>query len=158
MDAYVSKPIQATELYAVMAELVKKDLPETTTTTTTTNVVATVIEPAADVLDRDDVMKRLDGDLEFLEQMTQLFQADYPNHLSEIESALKERSADRIRKAAHTLKGLAGNLGGKKAANVAMSVETLARESRLDDCPKVVAQLETSLVELHTALNALIKA
>ena len=145
MDSYVSKPIQVSELQAVMAELCGQQ----------TSTPANSTEPSASkVIDRDDLMARVGGDLEFLSSMTSLFAEDYPKHITDIEAALKDGSADDVRKSAHTLKGSASNLGGTKAAADALVVENLARESKLDECPQAIEQLKRSLDELQQALQA----
>lgn len=145
MDGYVSKPIQINELKRVMAQLTHSTNAETR-------------EPAAaakalKVLKVDDLMNRIGGDLDFLKDMVDLFHADYTRQLETIESGIAMKDPEIITTAAHSICGLAGNLGGQSAAAVAHELEELARASNLSECPPQLMQLEKSLGELGTALK-----
>ena len=145
MDGYVSKPIQINELKRVMAQLTHSTNAETR-------------EPAAaakalKVLKVDDLMNRIGGDLDFLKDMVDLFHADYTRQLETIESGIAMKDPEIITTAAHSICGLAGNLGGQSAAAVAHELEELARASNLSECPPQLMQLEKSLGELGTALR-----
>ena len=93
MDAYISKPIQVSELQAVMADLCGGEEP---------TVVTPVVDTNAEVVDHNDLMTRIGGDMEFLSTMVSLFAEDYPKHIASIEAALLEGSADGVRQSAHT--------------------------------------------------------
>lgn len=145
MDGYVSKPIQVNELKRVMAQLVQ----DTQTKPQESATKATTLE----VLKVDDLMNRIGGDLEFLQDMVDLFHADYVRQLQTIESGISMKDTDIIGTAAHSICGLAGNLGGQNAAAVAHELETLAKASNLPACTLQLVQLQESLEELGGALR-----
>lgn len=146
MDAYVSKPIQVKELNAVIAELIgESQIIE--------GEVAVNLGSSGLAFDKDDLLKRVGDDLDFLGMLVDVFCDDYPAHLQTVNEAIQLRDAERLRSAAHSLKGSASNLGGKRSAEHGLMLENLARESRFDECPPVAEQLTASLLELVQALQ-----
>ncbi len=80
------------------------------------------------VLDRDSLLARVGHDSEFLRTIIDIFREECPKRLQEIRTALKTGDATQLRQAAHTAKGTFGNVGGQRASESALAVESLSRK------------------------------
>ena len=156
MDAYMTKPIQVSELFSVIAQLVSSRDARDSFVQTPVDDPEPEQPHEAPVLDRRALSSRVGDDSEFLKMMVDMFRADCPEHLAEVKSALSEGDAQRLQKAAHTLKGSAGNLGGLQARTAAFGVEQIARGGDLAAGPSAVSELEKSIDELFVALDQLV--
>ena len=158
MDNYVSKPIRVEKLKEALAMVPGNpalQAPEQHMdgAAISADDSGTDCDSSEPVLDLDDVMERVGGDFEFLASMAEVLRDDYPGQIQDIRESVQAGDADRVKKLAHTVKGIAGNLGGSRAAEKALAIELLATDSRLDDCNEAVSELETTLGELLEALQ-----
>ncbi|MFA5353838.1 MAG: response regulator, partial [Thermodesulfovibrionales bacterium] len=107
MDGYVSKPLKAADLFSAIAEVLAAKGP----------TPGDGREPqeaglaADEAFDWTVAMASVDGDREFFAEVVGIFLEDCPKLMGEIHNALKEGSAAALGRAAHTLKGSAGNFG-----------------------------------------------
>jgi two-component system, sensor histidine kinase and response regulator len=117
MDGYLSKPIDPAMLRAVV-ESDEVSMPA----------------PAAPALpiDRQQFMNRLGGDEQLFMDVVQLFLQDCPRRLADIKDAVDRRDAERIRLAAHALKGASANLSASGLFDAAAVLERIGSEGRLD--------------------------
>ena len=159
MDAYVSKPIQVHELARVMDDVVARTC-QAPSTTPVASVVAKEEDAANErvpILEVDDLLHRVGNDLELLSTVVNLFRDDYPRHLEELRAALDADDFQRLKKAAHSLKGSSANIGGARAARAALAVETLARNEGLDQIDKPIDELAQEVDQLVAALDRLVE-
>jgi CheY-like chemotaxis protein/HPt (histidine-containing phosphotransfer) domain-containing protein len=139
MDGYLSKPIQAAELLAAIAELVP----------------ATVPEAPAEVFDQSVLLAQVEGDQELLAELVELFTEDSPRLLSEIEQAVVRGDGDGLARAAHTLKGAASNFGAHGVVTLARRLEEMGYAGELAEATATYAALGTEIERLNTALSGL---
>jgi PAS domain S-box-containing protein len=134
MDGYLSKPVDPAMLYAVIE-----------------NPASSPAEPSGPV---DDValMERLGGDEQLFTEVIQSFLEDCPRRLAAIRTAVDLRDAERVRAAAHALKGSAGNLSATALFTAAQTLERIGAERRLDALEAGWRQLS---VEASSVLDAL---
>jgi signal transduction histidine kinase/DNA-binding response OmpR family regulator len=151
MDAYIAKPIQIAELRAVVAASLNKDR-----TTESKDENSQVLLPP--VLDRDALLSRIDGDMEFLKSMVEIFRDDSNTRLATIRTAVQKNDPELLRKAAHTLKGSSGNIGGMRAAATALELETLAKDGQIVESSALADRLEKDLSDLCLWLQTLLEA
>ncbi|PWT81699.1 MAG: hypothetical protein C5B57_09970 [Blastocatellia bacterium] len=122
MDGYLSKPIDAAMLFAVVEDRSAR----------VTDPPAASTAPAAEpVLDRDTMLERFGGDVELLNEVIRLFLEDCPKRLADIKAAVDSKDAERIRITAHALKGAAGNLSEGALFEAARTLERIGAQSRL---------------------------
>ncbi len=156
MDSYVSKPLQAQELIHVIESLAPAPAseaePEPEEATGTTPGEAEPPEPA---FDRNVLLNHVEGDRELLQEIIALFFEGTPAQLADIRGALERRDAVALARAAHTLKGTVGTVGGQKAFARALQLETLGRSGNLDGAEAVYKELEQEVAGLGRALAAL---
>ncbi len=120
MDGYLAKPIDRHRLIAVVEEHSRGDHAHAAT------------RPAPEPFDRARMLARLGGDEQLLDDVVRLFLDDCPVHLAAIKAAVADRALDPLVRAAHTLKGAAGNLGAAALVNAAATLERIAKEARVE--------------------------
>jgi len=154
MDAFVSKPFRARELYHAVEHTAavagKQPLAP---------AAAIPATPAADseqetCLDWPGALRNLDGDEELMLELTELFLNKCPALMAEIEEAISVADAAALRRAAHSLKGSAGIIGGRAVAAAALQLEHIGRDARLEPAATSLEDLRLKVAELETALRA----
>jgi signal transduction histidine kinase len=152
MDGYISKPVQSRVLYETIQAAIKSR------SAVARQQVAALAQPAAKVLDVDSILARIEGDIALLQSLVRLFEEDCPGQMARIREAIEARNDRDLATAAHTLKGSLLVLSADRAAAMARELETLGRESRMDDTPGVFAVLEVEVAEMLTELRKLMKS
>jgi PAS domain S-box-containing protein len=146
MDGYVPKPLDPRELFeAVEGKRIDGQRPHK--------------QPAASspVLDRDDLLNRVDGDRQLLNEIIQLFLDSYPARLSEIREAIARGDCQTLERAAHAIKGALTNLSAQAAVEAALTLEMMGREQDIHGAENACATLETEVERLRWALVAMAK-
>ncbi|MFV9644981.1 MAG: Hpt domain-containing protein [Desulfobacterales bacterium] len=100
---------------------------------------------AKPVFDRDYALEMTDGDTEFLKELVDLFNADYPQKLAGILRAIEEKDFDVIDKTAHSLKGASGNLGLNRVYELAFEIERMGKAKNIEGIDKIYQELEEEL-------------
>jgi two-component system sensor histidine kinase/response regulator len=140
MDAYVSKPIQPRELWHAIEQLVS----------------ATAGTPVSsdDILDRQEALDRVGGDVVLLRELVGVFLADCPRLWHDIEDALSRGDARNLSRAAHTLKGAVATFGAKSVRSAAEQLERLGDTGDLTGAENLAARLENELQRLKPVLSS----
>jgi PAS domain S-box-containing protein len=141
MDGYVAKPVQARELYQAIAQL----LPSS-------SAIRADVPPAA-ILDHEEALSNVGGDPALLRELTEVFLQDCPRMIEDVRAALQSGDAGKLKRAAHSLKGAAGILGGKATCEAALRLETLARQGDLSQAEPAWQALRQALEQLECALK-----
>jgi two-component system sensor histidine kinase/response regulator len=102
------------------------------------------------------LMDRLDGDRDLLKELVGLYLEDEQTLIDEIGTAVRDRQADALRRAAHTLKGSVGNFCAPSAYAAAAALEAAGVDVRLDDGPVLFERLVAELERLRTAFRTLV--
>jgi two-component system, sensor histidine kinase and response regulator len=142
MDEYLSKPVNKTELSRVIGVV---------TSGAALNAPPAVGE-AEPVFDFDVALDQVNGEIEFLAEVAELFLADVPGRIEEIERALLQQDCKRLAAASHSLKGSTGCLGGARASKAAAQLEQIARKGDLANADRAFALLREELSLLTAAL------
>jgi PAS domain S-box-containing protein len=145
MDAYLSKPIQASELYRVIESLVPRD---------SARPAKAVSRPAPEA-EADAMLARFGGNPRFFHSLVRTFRKDAATLLARIERSLRRSDSEALAVAAHTLKGAAGVFGPGAVSDLARRLETSARSNRLEGTKPIAANLEKEVARLNRKLDAL---
>jgi HPt (histidine-containing phosphotransfer) domain-containing protein len=135
MDGHVSKPIRQEELLKAIGECVPP-------------LAGSDILPggrADRTLGRTTLLARIGGNTELLVEILGLFRSECPRLVGELHDAVLHRDAERIRQAAHTLKGTLGNLSASDAFAAALRLEQLASGGDLADADEAFAVLREQI-------------
>jgi HPt (histidine-containing phosphotransfer) domain-containing protein len=101
-----------------------------------------------------ELLALMDGDRELLLELIDVFLEDAPQRIQAVRSALADRNADAVYRAAHALKGSAGNFGAPEVVRRANRLEALARENDLDATAVEFEFLDADMNQLVAELAA----
>lgn len=146
MDGYVSKPIRVADVEEAVEQAMAAKKP---------SGVGSASASADTMVDEAAILSGMDGNRRLLRDLTRIFLADYPKQLAEIKTAIQAADAERLRRAAHGLKGSVGNFGAKKAFETASQLETMGKTGKLDAAPGTYPALESELSQLTRELKKL---
>jgi len=135
MDGYLSKPINPKLLFEVVEE------------------GSGGITARSVVFDGSELADRLAGDRELLAEVVGAFLAQCPAHLAAIRMAIDQHAPDRVRSAAHALKGAASTVGATAVFEAAQTLERLCAEGRLNALEAVWRTLSTESTLVIEALR-----
>ena len=108
--------------------------------------------------DHDELMERIDGDLEFLVETIEMLEEDADPLLDQIRKAATARDASSLVMPAHTLKGMLSNFCAEAAERAAYELEMLGREDRLDDVDALADSLDQETTRLRAELHTFVGA
>jgi two-component system sensor histidine kinase/response regulator len=148
MDGYVTKPVQARELFKAIAEWTPAATADALSFSTPLPSEVT----AAEVLDRNEALERVGGDEELLRELCQVFAQDCPRMMHEASEAVRDGDPVKLKRAAHSIKGAVGILGAKAAFEAALCLETLARQGDLSQAEPTWLALRQALEQLQRVL------
>lgn len=146
MDAYLPKPIQASELFALIERLTHAspgDSPKYRE------------YPPTPTLDPEYALRSLDGDVQLLSQVAQEFLMESPKLLTAIREKLAQDDASGVERAAHNLQGALGYFGAKAATEMASQLEAIAGDGKLKQARPIFSVLEQELKQLEPEIAAL---
>jgi HPt (histidine-containing phosphotransfer) domain-containing protein len=163
MDDYVSKPVKAEELEAVLGRWISEEATEETR-----DEEASVLEEAADgpaapeedPLDRS-VLEGLrelqgEGEPDILEELIGIFLEDVPPQLAALREAVEERDAGSVESIAHTLKGSCGNMGATRMVELCEELQDASSSEDLSRALGLLDRLEAEFKHVRTTLDAML--
>jgi HPt (histidine-containing phosphotransfer) domain-containing protein len=95
-----------------------------------------------EIVDLKELLHRLDGDLEFLEELLGMFRQEFPVLLRKLEGGIAAEDFIVAERVAHTLKGMLANLAMPEATSTARRIEMAARAHSLSDTAAAVPPLQ----------------
>ncbi len=98
-----------------------------------------------DVINRDDLRERLDGDMDLLKELVDIFIEDSAKLIQGIDDALGQKDADKIGKIAHTIKGAVSNFSASRAYDAALALEKIGKNGTLADAPAAFEELKKQI-------------
>jgi PAS domain S-box-containing protein len=147
MDDYVSKPIQAEQLFRAIEGLAPSlREPER---------AATAGDDRQPILDRADLLNRFGGDEELLRELIAIAIASFPEQLAQVRAAIARGDSEALARAAHAIKGAAGNFSTTAAFEAAQRLELMGREGEMAGAGAGLSALEAEIERLQQALACL---
>jgi HPt (histidine-containing phosphotransfer) domain-containing protein len=105
----------------------------------------------------EELLSLSEGDAELLVDLIQMYLQDGPHKLKEITEGLETGDYDRVERAAHSLKGSAGNLGAILVQQDCETLQQASREQSLEQVQTGVSQLQDHYQQAETALQDLLR-
>ncbi|MFT5524580.1 MAG: two-component system sensor histidine kinase/response regulator, partial [Pirellulaceae bacterium] len=144
MDDYVTKPIRAKELFALMFKVLgysasgseKIDLTQ-----------------SDKQIDWTTALDAVNGDQDLLKDVIRAYLDEGPMLLQQMRTSLAAQDALTLRRAAHTFKGSMRFFGIAEAHDIALKVEELAQEKNFDVCVTLIDSLHTQAAQLEPLLQ-----
>jgi signal transduction histidine kinase/CheY-like chemotaxis protein len=153
MDEYLSKPINRDELLAVLARRGATRVlrpAERLSPPIETRVIL-----ANEVLNKAEILSRLDGDVQLLRELIDMFLADAHDLLAQVMDAITRHDPAGLERAAHKLRGTVSIFCNGGALRAATDLETMGRDRELSHARELFLQLKTQIEALEEALSEL---
>jgi PAS domain S-box-containing protein len=148
MDAYLAKPLDTAELLGVLARVVVP-----TGASAARREEGSGRAESVGVQNLAAALERVGGDRQLLRELCDICLSNLPAWLGDVRSALAARDAVRLRRAAHSIKGAVGSVGGEEAAAAAARLEDRGRAALFDGAEPDLAAAEQALARLETVLR-----
>ena len=140
MDAYLSKPIDRLQLFAVVEHAPGGAPPA-------------VADSPLPTIDRQALMDRLGGDESLALEVIDLFRQDCPGAVARILEAIESGNVGALQTAAHALKGAAGNLSATAVSAAARALEVMGQSGNVSGAQAALAELEHEIARLFASLE-----
>ena len=149
MDAYVSKPFSADELYATVEQVVGLSAGSS-------EDEQRAIEPEPDaIINRQEALERVEGMAELLKEMAELFVEEYPVLREQIVENLAAGELTVPRDLSHRIKGTVGLFAAHGPFEAAKRMNDLAKADDLDGAAGAWETLDRQMQQLMPELEAL---
>ncbi len=133
MNDHVGKPIDPDEMFATIMRWAKKrtDQPDPPPVVKAEAPSVQLLEdiPAIEGIDLNDGLKRVGGNAKLYRDLLMKFAAKHGDAGIQISDALKDGDRATAERLAHTVKGVAGNIGIKRVQTAAEKLEKAIREN-----------------------------
>jgi CheY-like chemotaxis protein len=146
MDDYLSKPLRPEELDDILDRYTAKGK---------TEPAPAEDAESTDCVNVEELLERVDGDRAFIAELAEIFREDYPRQIQALREGVISVEPDKVRCAAHALKGALSNLAAAQASSLAASLEAKGRSGDLAGTVRVVDQLESELQLVDRRLHSI---
>jgi CheY-like chemotaxis protein len=160
MNDYVSKPIDPLELWATLLRWIAPRAPveeiaeDLETRIPPAQPVPTLLPAAIAGLDMLAGMSHMGGKASLYRDMLVRFCQTQNSAAREIEAAALALQWEQAERTAHTLKGLAGNIGAKALQSLGQSLESMLKNAQADSgMPDLLARTQEELQKLVEAIT-----
>lgn len=146
MDGYLSKPIRPEELDDVLDSYTGKK-----------KVEAIPVEDPEwiDCVNMEELLERVDGDRTLIAELADIYREAYPRQIQTLREGVTSMDADKIRGAAHALKGALSNLSATQASSLAASLEAIGYSKDLAGAASLVDQLDNAVQLVDRQLHSI---
>ncbi|MEL7499928.1 MAG: response regulator [Planctomycetota bacterium] len=140
MDAYISKPLDAERLVALVESIGTTTIDELRSSERTTaaankpiqaevleDQIEALVKSDCNLVDYNSTIKRLGNDEELFAEFIEIFLEDAPGIMGKINTAVAVEDHVALEKAAHSLQGLMSNFGAETCCDLAIELETAGR-------------------------------
>jgi len=154
MNDYVSKPINAKELFEVIEKISEKNRDNRPITADVSDRDGPASE---DVFSLSRAMGIVAGNKGLLKEISDMFFKGLPENMTKIKEGIAKGDTYVLERASHALKGSVGNLGAKRSFDAAYRLEKMGRENKMDGAREAFKELRKELATLETELNRTLK-
>ena len=105
------------------------------------------------VFDYEDFLDRIDGDVDLLKEVVEIFLQDTPGLLADLYTAIKHGDAESVERAAHTLKGATANISAKRLYSLAQQVQQSVKNKDAASLESLIDHFEENFDELDRELR-----
>ncbi len=161
MNDHVSKPIDIKALFETLFKWIgplDREIPQTAPSKPVSEKTAEdLIIPQLDHIDTDVGLQRVAGNKKLFLNLLEKFHRDFSNSVAEIQSAVQAGDFDLAQRLAHTVKGVAGNIGAQDLAAKSAELELAFKERSATDYEPLIAPFKEKLDEVRCSLDFYIK-
>lgn len=147
MDAYISKPLTAAQLDAIIAQVCGEEpvrshqpLPEPQAT--------------IELWSSANALARLGGDEDLMQELVELFLEENPKQMAILRQAIANGNAELIERTAHNLKSEVGYMQIPGAPEIAAAIEARGRSRNLEDTVHLARELQDVISAAEKEMRA----
>lgn len=163
MDGWVTKPFTRQDLSKVMQQWLPESLiitdqpPLKTDIDTLVKAINVVEDTTAIDLEFFTRQFKMDNveDMAFISALTQAFQQNAAQTLSNLQHSIENEDAESIRKLAHGLRSLSSNVGSGKLTELCIAMEMAGKTKILKNTQELLESMKQEYLRVLTELNAL---
>jgi len=161
MNDYLTKPVDAQQLFAMLAQWIQPELatpaprPKVSTTVQAPEAAPADAQPAIDIAD---TLKRFNGDHVLFIKILKEFRRSYTKGGAELRALIRADDSEGAKRFAHTLKGVAGNIGAKPLAAASKAVELAYKLEATERLELLTTTLDQVLLETLDAAKTILDA
>ncbi len=138
MNGYVTKPIIPGDLWEALVAWIKpgeRKLPEDYTDKKTSDISGTVIPDIPDIsgIDTEKGLNRVGGNRKLYKDLLMKFRDEYGTFVNDIKASLDRDDRETAVRLAHTVKGVAGNIGAEAVRRSAEHTEKALKDGTVKE-------------------------
>ena len=164
MDEYLSKPVRAPQLYAMIdrfasnrtAASSSNDLNQVTATTPPVPALLSNGAPAdygAHRVNMAAALETLEGDSKLLAEIARIFLVESPRLIDDIAAALSHDDGSLLQRSAHTIKSGLRMFGAEHAYMLAQELESLGQTENVAAAREPFVEFQQALLEIEKQLS-----
>ncbi|MBT6226710.1 MAG: response regulator [Candidatus Scalindua sp.] len=162
MDDYITKPIDINELFSTLVKWIKtksrkspeEDAPQNSFQTDEKQSEDDQL-PTLPGIDVESSLIRVGGNMKLYKQLLIEFRDDYSNSFHDIKIAIENNNLKDAERYAHSVKGVAGNIGISKLHKIAGDLEAVIKKRETDKYDIKLKKYSKELSKVLTTLKAL---
>lgn len=112
---------------------------------------------AAKAMDLEVALSHVDGDIQFLAELAELFLQDYPRLMDEMRHSILLDNLSDLERTAHTLKGRLAFFGLNAVRDKAFGLEMMGRERNSTNTIQALAEIESAMESILPELTLLVR-
>jgi len=157
MDGYVSKPLDSQKLLDCIDLAVSRSPGEATARSLRPAMHAPLLDSATtSLIDEAMLDKLVGGDTALLRELIRIYFETSPKLIEEIDSAIVNSDAKKLRDAAHALKGAVSNFAAIPALQACAALEHIGASGDLAEASSARAELSNHLDAFHAKLSTMV--
>ena len=152
MNDHLAKPIETAALHELLLRWIKSNPEPVVAAEKGESAGHNAILPVNSGLRTREALARLGGDHAFYCSLLELFTRDYCQVAEHIGRVLDAGDVTQAKLMAHTLCGMAGNLGAMELSEIAATMETALKQQNLSEAHDLVPVLDAQLTRVLAAV------
>jgi HPt (histidine-containing phosphotransfer) domain-containing protein len=162
MNDHVTKPIDPKELYKALLKQIRhyeREIPDSLRDRLAEKIGASADEATLSLsgIDTEKGLARVSGNKELYQNLLVKFSRDYADVPEQVQTALSDNEKAIAQRLAHTVKGVAGNIGAEDLQAVAGELELMIKEDKFEEAQKELNAFEQALSVVLKSLESLAK-
>jgi CheY-like chemotaxis protein len=155
MDGYLSKPIRVQELLELLRQYEALPVQTSEGSQPPEQEECRQAGDEDEQLDRCALLDRFGGDSQLLSELIEIYLSESPSLLAAAQRAFQEKKGQDLARAAHTIKGSAGNFNARATVRAAERLEAFAQEGDFSRAQEAMSALEREMQRFDRVLSAL---
>lgn len=153
MDAYISKPFEPIQLFSVLQRTI-----QSSRVRGYAEVAAAKQIEALPVLNPEEALGRLAQNVNLYERILHKFVSNHANAIEGVREAIKEKDYSEALLLAHTLKGVASNIGATPLSHTSDELQTAIHQGSMELLEGLLETAEIRLAQVNEAIKAYLAA